>query len=130
MLSKLRNAVSSLLRSEPRRALDDTPTGDEEFRDWNNQPLVSGENWDANAARIRIDRIARRLALGWSLFLVWVILAQGYPTDYFFLWFWPIHGAFHLETSEFIAVVTTTTASVFGFLIIVARDLFSGKNGV
>jgi hypothetical protein len=127
LLSKLGNAVSSLLRSEPKRALDDTPTGDEEFRDWNDQPLVSGENWDVNAARIRIDRIARRLALGWSSFLVWVILAQGYPTDHYFMWYLPIHGAFHLETSEFIAVVTTTTASVFGFLIIVTRDLFSGS---
>lgn len=126
MLSKLRNAASSLLRSEPKRALDDTPTGDEEFRDWNDQPLVSGENWDADAARIRIDRIARALAIGWSLFLVWVILAQGYDTDHLIFWLWPIQGSFNLETSEFIAVVTTTTASVFGFLIIVARDLFSG----
>jgi hypothetical protein len=127
--SKLRNAVSSLFRSEPKRALDDTPTGDEEFRDWNDQLLVSGENWDENAARIRIDRIARALALGWSSFLVWVILAQGYSSNHHFMWLLPIHGEFHLETSEFIAVVTTTTASVFGFLIIVARDLFSGKKG-
>jgi hypothetical protein len=107
--------------------LDDTPTGKEEFLDWNDQPRVSGENWDENAARVRIDRIARALALGWSSFLVWVILAQGYPTDHTFLRIVPIQGAFHLETSEFIAVVTTTTASVFGFLIIVARDLFSSS---
>ncbi|MBA4082414.1 MAG: hypothetical protein C0496_14275 [Erythrobacter sp.] len=58
---------------------------------------------------------------------MWVILAQGYPTDHYFLWVWPIHGAFKLEPTEFIAVVTTTTASVFGFLIIVTRDLFRGS---
>lgn len=126
MLSRLRNAVSSLVRSEPKRTLDDTPTGDEEFRDWNDEPLVSGENWDPDAARIRIDRISRTLAICWSLFLAWVILAQGFDTDHVIFWLWPIQGSFHLETSEFIAVVTTTTATVFGFLVIVARHLFAG----
>lgn len=123
MLSKLGNAVSSLLRSEPKRTLDDTPTGDEEFRDWNDQPRVSG-NWDPDAARCRIDRIARSLAICWSLFLAWILLAQGFDKNHLILWVWPIQGSFHLETTEFVAVVTTTTAAVFGFLVIVARHLF------
>lgn len=127
MPNKLRNAVSSLLRSEPRRLLDDTPTGDEEFRDWNDEPRVSGD-WDPDAARTRIDRMARALAVLWSLFLAWIILAQGYDTDHFFLSLLPIHGAFHLESGEFIAVVTTTTATVFGFLVIVTRHLFSNRD--
>jgi len=124
LLSWLRNAVSSLVRSEPKRALDVTPTGDEEFRDWNDESRVSGENWDPDAARIRIDRLSRTLAICWSLFLAWVILAQGFDKDHEIFWLWPIQGSFHLETSEFIAVVTTTTATVFGFLVIVARHLF------
>ena len=34
---------------------------------------------------------------------------------------------FDLTDAEFIAVVTTTTASVFGFLVIVARYLFRAR---
>lgn len=37
-----------------------------------------------------------------------------------------IFPKFHLGQGEFIAVVTTTTASVFGFLVIISRGLFKG----
>jgi hypothetical protein len=67
------------------------------------------------------------LAIAWSLFLGWIILAQGFTDDKTLFLIIPISGDFKLESSEFIAVVTTTTASVFGFLIIVARHLFSGS---
>ncbi|WP_164118880.1 hypothetical protein [Sphingorhabdus sp. Alg239-R122] len=104
--------------------LDRTPTGEEEYEDWNNPPRLRGE-WDADAARTRIDRISRTLAIAWSLFLAWIILAQGFSKDHYILWLLPVFGEFHLKTGEFIAVVTTTTATVFGFLIIVARHVFS-----
>lgn len=127
MLDWLSSAASKLFLSKPKRRLDTTPSGNEEFRDWNNEPVVSG-GWDPDAARSRIDRIARALAICWSLFLAWIILAQGFDTDHYVLWLWPIQGSFHLETTEFVAVVTTTTAAVFGFLVIVARHLFAGGN--
>lgn len=123
----LSNAVSRLFRSSPKRQLDETPTGDEEYRDWTNEPVVSGD-WNPDAARTRIDRISRSLAICWSVFLAWIVLAQGFSTDHTALLLIPIQGSFHLETSEFIAVVTTTTATVFGFLVIVARHVFSGDS--
>lgn len=113
--------------SQPKRRLDATPTGDEEFRDWTNESAVSGE-WNPDAARSRIDRISRRLAVSWSLFLIWMILAQGFGDTKFNLFGADLGGSFHLESGEFIAVVTTTTATVFGFLVIVARHVFS-KSG-
>jgi hypothetical protein len=56
-----------------------------------------------------------------------MILAQGLGDNDFSLWGMSLGGSFHLETSEFIAVVTTTTATVFGFLVIVARHVFNGS---
>lgn len=81
-------------------------------------------------AKTRIDNLARRLASIWTLFLIYIVVAQGHAvgsTIRLFgveLWWLP---AFHLDKAEFIAVFTTTTASVFGFLVIVANHLF-GKN--
>lgn len=59
--------------------------------------------------------------------LIYIIFAQGVETG------WrveigglsiPVLPVFQLDKTEFIAVVTTTTAAVFGFLVIVARGLF------
>lgn len=72
--------------------------------------------------------MARALAISWSLFLAWVTLGQGFETNHYIFGIWLVQGEFHLETSEFIAVVTTTTATVFGFLVIVTRHLFSGPS--
>lgn len=127
MLAWLSSVASKLSLWQPKRRLDETPTGDEEFRDWTNEPAVSGE-WDPDAARSRIDRISRRLAVYWSMFLIWMILAQGFGDDKFTLFGVDLGGSFHLESGEFIAVVTTTTATVFGFLVIVARHVFSGSS--
>lgn len=118
--------MSPLFRSAPRLRLDSTPTGEEEFADWNDERRLSGE-WDPNAARTRIEKISRTLVVSWSLFLAYIILAQGFRKGFLVLWLIPVAPAFHLESSEFIAVVTTTTLSVFGFLIIVSRHLFSAK---
>lgn len=123
----LSSAVSKLLNLKPKRRLDITPTGGEEYDAWNFQSLLQGD-WNPDAARIRIDRISRTLAIAWSLFLGWIILAQGFDKDKTLFWVIPIAADFKLQSGEFIAVVTTTTASVFGFLIIVARHLFSGSD--
>lgn len=108
--------------------LDPTPSGDEEYRDWLEESSLTPK-WDPDAARTRIDKIARRLAIFWSLFLVYMIMAQGNADGVALPIPWTsrtliVVPRFHLEPSEFIAVVTTTTASVFGFLVIVARYLF------
>ncbi|RWN17323.1 MAG: hypothetical protein EOR94_20770 [Mesorhizobium sp.] len=120
----------------PFRQLDPTPTFEEEVRDFQDFGAYSGfEPFDGEAAKTRIDKIARRLAITWSAFLIYIILAQGFETGWS-VWLlvkandWRqvyLIRPFHLGTTEFVAVVTTTTASVFGFLIIVANHLFHRK---
>ena len=115
-------------RPSSRISLDRTPEGQEEYDDWL-VPDNLAPTWDPDAARLRIDTIARRLARSWSIFLVYLIVAQGNADGVRMPIPWtdrhiPLVPVFHLEPSEFIAVVTTTTASVFGFLVIVARALF------
>jgi hypothetical protein len=117
--------------SEPEIVLDSTPSGGEEYRDWLSEPALKPE-WNPDAARSRIDRIARRLAVLWSLFLIYTIFAQANGDGYtmplpWVGWSLRLVPKFHLEPSEFIAVVTTTTVSVFGFLVIVANHLFKPK---
>lgn len=123
-------AALPLLRSTKLR-LDRTPSGSEEYEDWL-IPESLAPTWDPDAARLRIDTIARNLARWWSFFLIYLIIAQGNKDGVRVLIPWtervvPIVPVFHLEPTEFIAVVTTTTASVFGFLVIVARALFKSQ---
>lgn len=101
------------------------------------EAIASGAaNYDEEAAKIRLDKIAHRLAVAWSIFLVVVIMMQGLKTGLQISFPSPILGyeamwvlpKFDLEGAQFIAVVTTTTATVFGFLTIVAGYLFK-KNG-
>jgi hypothetical protein len=83
------------------------------------------------AAKTRIDTLARRLAFFWTLFLMYIVMAQGNAdgtTIHFFGKAFQVLPKFHLESSEFIAVFTTTTASVFGFLVIVANHLFKRQD--
>ena len=58
---------------------------------------------------------------------MYLVIAQGNGDGYtqrIWRWDFRILTTFNLESSEFIAVFTTTTASVFGFLVIVANYLF------
>jgi len=142
----LNSAAGLLLRSKqprtataPKLKLDASPTGVEEDRDFDNFAAAKGTApFDPEGAKTRIDRISRTLARIWTTFLIWAILAQGIKTGLYLsipiigwishiqigggkLWLMP---PFQLGGSEFIAVVTTTTASVFGFLVIVTNALF------
>lgn len=109
-------------------SLDSTPTGEEEYRDFDDIELARGSTtFDEDKAKTRVDRIARRLAISWTILLVYIIFAQGIKTGVsvqICSLSVPIMPKFSLTPSEFIAVVTTTTASVFGFLVIVANHLF------
>lgn len=127
MLDLLSGAVSQWWRSEPKLWLDTSPTGEEEARDWLNEARVMGLHYNTDKAKTRIDRIARRLAIFWTAFLAYLILAQGNSdgtTLHAFGTVWQVVPKFNLQPSEFIAIVTTTTISVFGFLVIVANHLF------
>ena len=133
MLPWRKNEASSHGRSkrpEQSLKLDSTPTGEEEYRDFDDSKKARGlDDWNADHAKTRIDRIARTLAIAWTVVLVHMIYAQAAKTG---LWLtipgleWQIQlfPQFHLGSTEFIAVVTTTTIAVFGFLVIVATHLF------
>jgi hypothetical protein len=132
--SKIGSIFQNLLRlggGTPRRSrvrlrLDQTPTGAEEYEDFEDQNSLMGL-YDEDDAKLRIDKLARRLALGWTAFLMYIVLAQGNADGTVISicgWTIPVMPRFNLESGEFIAVFTTTTASVFGFLVIVANYLF------
>lgn len=78
-------------------------------------------------AKQRIDTLARWLASVWTIFLMYLVIAQGNKDGAVLTLFdhqVRVLPAFALAKEEFIAVFTTTTASVFGFLVIVANHLF------
>jgi hypothetical protein len=64
--------------------------------------------------RKKYGRYSLILAISWLIFLIMVVIAQFAAR---------LYGA-GLHPEEFIAVVTTTTASVFGFWYLVGRYLF------
>ena len=117
----------------PLLKLDRTPTYEEEVRAFSSEGAYKGTDpFNEDRAKGRIDSIARWLAVVWSAFLIYVIFAQGIGTGVTIEW--ETEGGvakrisllpvFHLESADFIAVVTTTTAAVFGFLVIVTNHLF------
>ena len=117
-------------RSRGNVTLDSTPTGEEEYSDFDDLSRARGEDYNESSARFRLDGLARSLVIGWTFFLMYIVIAQG-NKDGFGRTFWGIDfrfiPAFNLESSEFIAVFTTTTVSVFGFLVIVANYLFNKR---
>jgi hypothetical protein len=86
-----------------------------------------GVPYNEDDAKFRIDRLARWLAFIWTAFLMYIVLAQGNgdgTTISILGKTFQILPKFKLGSGEFIAVFTTTTAAVFGFLVIVANYLF------
>jgi hypothetical protein len=127
LLNWLARGVGIRSPSEVKLSLDSTPTGEEEQREFPNQASAMGLPYDEGPAKTRIDGLARRLAIAWTIFLIYIVIAQGHKYGaalvIFGVKFWII-PEFHLDKAEFIAVFTTTTGAVFGFLVIVANHLF------
>lgn len=124
--------VFQLSRSSLKLRLDRTPTGEEEERAFPSFVKASGASskHHLDPARTRIDKLSRRLALGWTAFLMYIVVAQGNADGVAIRmsgYYIPLVPHFHLKPSEFITVVTTTTASVFIFLTIIARSLFNAQ---
>ena len=114
-------------RSPVKLNLDDTPTGEEELDAFYDQNRAMGVPYNEDDAKFRIDRLARWLAFTWTAFLMYIVLAQGNRDGTAITFFgktFQILPKFNLASGEFIAVFTTTTAAVFGFLVIVANYLF------
>lgn len=57
----------------PKLKLDSTPTGVEEYRDFDDREKVQGANpYNEDQAKSRIDRISRWLAIIWSIILTYM----------------------------------------------------------
>lgn len=126
----LQRAGGKRLYSEVKLQLDSTPTGVEESRNFTNQSKAMGFPCKEGEAKTRIDSLARRLATGWTLFLMYIVLAQDNGDGAVIRILnrtIQILPRFKLSTPEFVAVFTTTTAAVFGFLVIVANHLFHAR---
>ena len=133
MRNWLLRGAGTRLNSEARVRLDPTPSGNEEDRDFPDQSrlLKLDSPYLEGPAKTRIDILARWLASVWTIFLMYIVIAQGNAdgtTIYLCGKSFQILPKFHLESGEFIAVFTTTTISVFGFLVIVANHLFKRQN--
>jgi hypothetical protein len=105
--------------------IDQTPTGEEESALFNRPALLTStrdtrdllENADYHGdilGKRRFGYFAIKVGKLWAITLVLVVFMQGW-------------GILQLEPEEFIAVVSTTTASVFGLVYVVGRYLFGSK---
>lgn len=123
-------SITWLSKKESSRAnnwlIDESPEGYEEDYLFRNPDLLTSskdtrdllENMDYHgdiASKKSFKCFAYCVGGVWAALLVYVVFGQGYA------------GGFQLEKEEFIAIVSTTTASVFGFAYIVGRYLFGSK---
>jgi hypothetical protein len=105
--------------------IDETPTGEEESALFSKPGLLTStrdtrdllENADYHGdilGKRRFGLFALMVGKWWALTLIAVVFLQGF-------------GVLALTSTEFVAVVTTTTASVFGLVYVVGRYLFGSK---
>lgn len=105
--------------------IDQTPTGEEESALFNRPALLTStrdtrdllENADYHGdilGKRRFGFFALKVGKWWALTLIAVVFLQGF-------------NLLALTQTEFVAVVTTTTASVFGLVYVVGRYLFGSK---
>lgn len=106
--------------------LDETPTAEEEFQHFGMPELLLDtkntrdylENLDYSRdirQKKHFARFSYCVAVPWFLLLVCSVVAQGYD------------GGWQLEVPEFVALVTTTTGSIFGFAYVLGRFLYGSK---
>lgn len=106
--------------------IDDTPEGIEEAWHFEHpsaylshedtRNALENHDYQRDIEGKREFRIfATRVGGWWAFMLIILIFAQGSPIP------------FRLSPEEFIAVVTTTTASIFGITFVVGRYLYGSK---
>jgi hypothetical protein len=106
--------------------LDDSPEGLEEVYHFRHPELLVSatdtrnvlENFDYHQDILQKKKFAKfsyLVAIPWGILLILSVIGQGWQ------------GGWKLDTSEFIAVVTTTTGSVFGFAYVLGRYLYGSK---
>ena len=103
--------------------LDPSPTGGEEEDNLFRSPVYSPEDLNDVILQERLQDMGERVLFADRAFVItglWVIYLMALPLLQMALSIWH-HG---LSNEQFIAVVTSTTVSIFGFWVIVARYLF------
>lgn len=108
--------------------LDDTPTGAEEEENLFGEPIDDPRDLNTIiSAQSRLQDMDERKIFAdrsFLLALIWVIFLVIMPFFQMLVSKW----GYGLSDNQFIAVVTTTTASVFGFWYLVGRYLFPNNN--
>ena len=108
--------------------LDSSPTGEEEERNLFLNPVNNPTDLNDVMMRERMQDMDERIIFADRAFLIailWVIFLICLPILQSVLSFWK----FGLTDAQFITVITTTTASVFGFWYLVGRYLFPQPGG-
>jgi hypothetical protein len=120
-----------LWRSESRSVvlLDESPTGEEEEENLFSHPISKPTDLNGVILHERFQDMGERKIFADRAFfitLIWVGFIILLPIGQTVMSFW----GKGLDDPQFITVVTTTTASVFGFWFLVGRYLFpsNGKN--
>lgn len=103
--------------------IDTTPTGREEERFLFETPVSDPRDLNDVILRERMQNMGERIVFADRAFLiafVWVVFLIVLPFAQMIFSIWG-HG---LTDPQFVTVITTTTASVFGFWYLVGRYLF------
>ena len=106
--------------------LDPTPTGEEEDELLFGEPISSPKDLNAQMLAERQQDMSERIHFADRAFLitlVWVFFLVALTFIQMIMSIWD-KG---LTNPQFVTVVTTTTASVFGFWTLVGRYLFPNK---
>jgi hypothetical protein len=115
-----------LWRSDPQRvvvAIDRSPTGDEEQENLFNNPVDEPSDLNSLVVLERRQDMSERLIFADRAFfitMIWVLFLVSLPIVQIGVSFW----GKGLTDPQFITVVTTTTAGVFGFWLLVGRYLY------
>ena len=111
---------------KPRLLLDPSPTAEEEERNLFDNPVHNPKDLNEVILRERVQDMDQRIIFADRAFvvtLVWIVFLVTFP---FAQMVATLYGV-ALSDAAFIAVITTTTASVFGYWLLVGRYLFAAR---
>ena len=113
--------------SGPKRQLrlNKDPYGEEEKETFFDQAVDSPEDIETQERRQDMEERIIYADRAFLITFIWVLFLMGFPIAQMWVRY---HGSEGLTDASFVTVITTTTASVFGFWALVGRYLFEPKN--
>jgi hypothetical protein len=112
---------------KPRLLLDLSPTGEQEERNLFDNPVENPIDLNTVLIRERLQDMGERVLYADRAFvitIVWVAFLIAFP----FVQMIGVRENFALSDAAFITVTTTTTASIFGFWLLVGQYLYYRPN--